>query len=136
MRTRFLKCSCTDVICSLENDGSAIFKLSGFDPTQVFPAKVVVMGCQNQYLAGVFSDSEPFSWKVDGAHGLGLQYWLTQPASHRKVTNPTIRFRIPHQPSPRFHYTTKGNFNAICSSAYLTPELYSALKDADGSVFG
>ena len=55
---------------------------------------------------------------------------------------PTDRSRIRpsdsgflHQPSPRFHYTTKGNFNAICSSAYLTPELYSALKDADGSVF-
>lgn len=62
----------------------------------------------------------------------------SQPASHRKVTNPTNRIPhpIPHQPSPRFHYTTKGNFNAICSSAYLTPELYSALKDADGSVFG
>ncbi|CAL1137060.1 unnamed protein product [Cladocopium goreaui] len=35
-----------------------------------------------------------------------------------------------------FHYTTKGNFNAVCSSAYLTPELWSALKDADGSVRG
>lgn len=38
----------------LKNNGPAIFKLSGFDPTQVFPAKVVVMGCQNQYLAGCF----------------------------------------------------------------------------------
>ena len=36
----------------------------------------------------------------------------------------------------RFHYTTKGNFNAVCSSAYLTPELWSALKDADGSPLG
>ena len=92
--------------------------------------------------------------------GPGLQYWLTWTpgrkvsrlsmhhpkrklpfptcVTHRKVTNPTNRIPhpIPHQPSPRFHYTTKGNFNAICSSAYLTPELYSALKDADGSVFG
>lgn len=32
----------------------------------------------------------------------------------------------------RFHYTTKGNFMAICCAAYLTPELWSALKDIDG----
>ncbi|CAJ1452547.1 unnamed protein product [Effrenium voratum] len=35
-----------------------------------------------------------------------------------------------------FHYTTKGNFYAICSAAYVTPELWSALKDTDGSVHG
>eukprot|EP00913_Durusdinium_trenchii_P000501 g458.t1 len=35
-----------------------------------------------------------------------------------------------------FHYTTKGNFMAICCAAYLTPELWSALKDIDGCVHG
>ena len=35
---------------------------------------------------------------------------------------------------PRFHYTTKGNFYAICNAAYVTPELWSALKAADGDL--
>ncbi|CAE7571153.1 unnamed protein product, partial [Symbiodinium pilosum] len=33
-----------------------------------------------------------------------------------------------------FHYTTKGNFYAICNAAFVTPELWSALKAADGGV--
>ncbi|CAE7368085.1 KLC4 [Symbiodinium necroappetens] len=33
-----------------------------------------------------------------------------------------------------FHYTTKGNFYAICNAAFVTPELWSALKAPDGGV--
>eukprot|EP00435_Cladocopium_sp_Y103_P018720 s4520_g4.t1 len=61
--------------------------------------------------------------------GTGMLIW------RRAIELASSRYRS-DEATLLFHYTTKGNFNAVCSAAYLTPELWSALKDADGSVRG